>query len=461
MTDVERSILTWLIVWAVGFVVVVVERLRSNGSLGTGLVVAYFVSFGMLHWPAAACQLLPWSRYTDHHTLETGLQQSAFGVIAFCIGCVIRAIVFSKGFSGSKLAVQPQGGDAPSELDAPKFSRLPLACIAIGLGTYLLLSQFKLRLPTVTAVASMATHLMLAGLGLGSWIAWIRGKRKTILCWFALACLLPFMTMILDGFLGFGTVMLLIVSSFVITFYQPKRVVMIWAIVLSYLLLSAYVIYMDSRDKIRESVWGGEALPDRMVRVGNVFKNFELFDPTDEKHLWQIDRRLNQNMLVGAAVQYIDQHGSFANGETIRDSVYALVPRAIWADKPVRAGGGFMVTEYTGIVFAEGTSVGMGQVFEFYINFGSPGVLVGFLIFGFVLSLLDTIAAGYLRAGNWKGFITVFMTAIGMIQPHGSLVEITASCAAAFVASRGFIWIIDRYILNKSPAGLVQETSAR
>ena len=89
---------------------------------------------------------------------------------------------------------------------------------------------------------------------------------------------------------------------------------------------------------------------------------------------------MNQNQLVGAAVQYLESgYAPFATGDTLIQSALAIIPRAIWPDKPVFAGSPGLVTQYTGIQFAAGTSVGVGQVLEFYINFGSPGVVGGFL----------------------------------------------------------------------------------
>ena len=48
-------------------------------------------------------------------------------------------------------------------------------------------------------------------------------------------------------------------------------------------------------------------------------------------------------------------------------------------------GGGTIVQDFTGIEFADGTSVGAGQVLEFYVNFGTWGVIGGFLLFGWLI----------------------------------------------------------------------------
>ena len=82
-----------------------------------------------------------------------------------------------------------------------------------------------------------------------------------------------------------------------------------------------------------------------------------------------------------------DGWAAFAYGATVPP--WALIPRAVWPDKPDVAGSGDIVSEFTGIRFAEGTSVGVGQVMEFYVNFGIPGVLIGFFGLGYLLMWLD------------------------------------------------------------------------
>src|SRR5438874_6658145 len=132
---------------------------------------------------------------------------------------------------------------------------------------------------------------------------------------------------------------------------------------------------MRDRTEIRATVWGGESFGNRFDQLGETAGTFEWFDATNADHLKRIDSRLNQNILVGAAVRWLDEMGGYAHGDTLWDSLLALIPRALWPDKPIEAGSGSVVSQYTGIQFATGTSVGLGHVMEFYVNYGTVGVI--------------------------------------------------------------------------------------
>jgi hypothetical protein len=200
--------------------------------------------------------------------------------------------------------------------------------------------------------------------------------------------------------------------------------------------MSLYVTYMRDRTDIREVVWGGESVTARLNRLEDTFLNLELFDIYNVDHLQRVDLRLNQNYLVGMGVEYLDQHpDSFANGETILEAVFAPIPRALWPDKPSAAGSGDLVSRFTGIQFAEGTSVGIGQVMELYVNFGTPGVFLGFIILGAVLAYVDAQAARYRNSGEWHRFTMWFLPGLSLLQLGGSLVEVTSSAAAAIVVA--------------------------
>jgi hypothetical protein len=75
------------------------------------------------------------------------------------------------------------------------------------------------------------------------------------------------------------------------------------------------------------------------------------------------------------------------------------------------------------------------NVMEFHINFGMPGLVVGFVILGLVLGRLDRHAAIALAKGDHAGAIMCFLPAVALIQPLGSLVELASGSAAAYVGA--------------------------
>jgi NhaP-type Na+/H+ or K+/H+ antiporter len=77
---------------------------------------------------------------------------------------------------------------------------------------------------------------------------------------------------------------------------------------------------------------------------------------------------------------------------------------------------------------------------EFNINFGISGVIVGFLLLGLVLGKLDRSAAENDIAGNLGQTFIPFLTAIALIQPNGSIVEMMSGAAAALVAGLAWRW---------------------
>jgi hypothetical protein len=115
---------------------------------------------------------------------------------------------------------------------------------------------------------------------------------------------------------------------------------------------------------------------------------------------------------------------------------WALIPRAIWPEKPNVGGGGDVVAQFTGINFSEGTSVGVGQVLEFYINFGMPGVLCGFVVLGFILMRLDRRVMRALAMYNSSELVRFALPGLALLQPLGSLLEIVVAVASAIIVSQ-------------------------
>jgi hypothetical protein len=325
----------------------------------------------------------------------------------------------------------------------PKLSK---AYIGTGLICYFILMPFLGGLPSITSVLSSGWNLVIVGLILKCWDAWRRGNRTLFLRWLLMTVCLPFITVITQGFLGYGAVAMLAVLVFVANFYRPRWKLVIAGLVLGFLGLSLYVTYMRDRNDIRATVWGGQSYESRFDQIYNTFSDFELFDPLNNAHLQRIDDRMNQSALIGASIRYIDTgQQDYAGGETLLNAGIAIIPRAIWWDKPITAGSGNLVATYTGIQFAEGTSVGVGQVMEFYINFGTTGVIIGFLVLGALVAFFDKAAAVRLAEGDWQSFSFWFLPGLGFMQVGGQLVEVTMSVASAMVLAI----IVKRHVLPR------------
>src|SRR5262249_3138171 len=247
--------------------------------------------------------------------------------------------------------------------------------------------------------------------------------------------LLPLTTLTQGGFLGFGTTWAITAASFL--FAQSKRKVayVFAAPAVFFIGLSVFVNYMAARDDLRQLVWYEQAsLGDRLQRVADVFVNFEWLDLSNSRHRQAIDRRLNQNFLVGAAAARLESgQVEYASGATLGDMIVALVPRAIWPDKPAVGGGGSVVHDFTGIEFAEGTSVGAGNVLEFYANFGTWGVIGGFLLLGCLIGRMDLLTIRYLRQGQQTRFLFWFLIGLAMLAPGGNLLEVVVGVAGSAV----------------------------
>ena len=431
----ENNLALWLIAWIAALAAIFVLQWR-RGPTGVGLVIGFALNLWLIHWVAAALYILPWYGNFNTDDVLGGFKQSTYAVFAFVIGSTLIAPLLMRALRF------PPGRIIQRDPD-PRLSR---AFIWAGIICYFVLMPLLGGIPSVTALLSSGWNLVIVGLILKCWDAWRRGNRRSFLRWLLTTACLPFITVITQGFLGYGTAAMLAVLVFVANFYRPRWKLVLAGVVLGFLGLTLYVTYMRDRTSIRASVWGGQSYESRLDQLYNTFTDFELFDPFDNSHLQRIDERLNQSVLIGASIRYIDAgRQDFAAGQTIMDAAMAVVPRALWWDKPMTAGSGNLVSTYTGIEFAEATSVGVGQVLEFYINFGTAGVIGGFIVLGVLVAFFDRAAAVRLVEGDWQAFAFWFLPGLGFMQVGGQLVEVTMSTTSAMVLAL----IIKRHVLPR------------
>ncbi len=394
-----------------------------RGFVGTGLVLAYLFNLWLIHWPAATIYILPWYQNYNPAVVELGFEQSTYAVIAFAVGSLVIAPPVFRLFTPS--------------LSITRSLRTRLSpenvYLVVGLVCFCTLPMVA-HVPTVTAIVSSGWSLLVLGINLKIWSAWQGERYLDFKKFLAAAFVLPFMTLFFQGFLTYGVLALSIVLTFVASFYRPRWKLVIAGLLMGYAGFSFYTAYMRDRSDIRAVIWGGESYTARVERLYDTVRNTEWLNPYDRTHLLSIDERLNQNFLVGSAIQYMEARSEeFAKGETLWEALLALIPRALWPDKPVVAGSGDLVSRYTGIQFDLSTSVGVGQVMEFYINLGSTGVIVGFLLLGTLITTLDEVSCEYLSRGNSYQFALWYFPGLAFLQVGGSLAEVSASSAASLI----------------------------
>jgi hypothetical protein len=418
----EPDLALWVIVWSVAVVLTLVRHWRTDW--GAGLLLTYVISFATLHWLVPLLGLLPWYEGDTQLTAE-GLRLSAIAMLAFWGGSEIVTLVRGRRRLTLADIRQPQSRLAPA---------LVTAYLVAGAVLYGGIMPVAGRLPTIAAIVSTGATLMAVGVGMKCWNAWQERANLRLVLWLASTAAFPLITVVTQGFLGYGFAATLLVAAFVASFHRPHFKEIAIGLLAAYLGLSIYVTYMRDRQDIRAAVWGGASLSDRFDALGATVKEFEWFNPYDINHLRRLSLRLDQDHLIGAAVVNLRENFvQFGDGETLWDAALALIPRAVWANKPIVGGSGDIVSRYTGFRFAEGTSVGAGQVLEFYVNFGTAGVVIGFACLGLLVTYIDRVSAAILLQGDTRRFVMWYLPGLSLLQVGGSMAEIVATAGASFV----------------------------
>ena len=413
-TDVGADYFITLALWGVSLWVLVARAWGRRPV--AGLALAYWFNMAIIHLFGGFLPLLPW--YWNPHRADTlrGFLLTGYAMAALLIGHMLY---------------RPRAVRAGTPRSAPLITerwtqQLGLTCLLVGLVSYFLLGFLLGDIPSSTSIVSNGLYLATAGCCLLWGTAYRAGRRREAWLWMSLFLLFPVLTVILWGFLGFGVAAVLSGATFVAARYKPRWLVVIGGAALVFLGLSLYNVYMGIRGDIRGVVWGGASMSDRIGTTASALEdNWSWFDYQSKTHLETIDSRLNQNFLVGRAYLNVET-GSvrLVKGETLYRAVVALVPRILWPGKPTFAGSGDLVSRFTGIHFAAGTSVGIGHVMELYMNFGVPGLVVGFGVIGLCLAFLDDQAGRWLAAGNVERFLLCYVVGQSLLIVIGTFAEI-------------------------------------
>jgi hypothetical protein len=411
--------------------------LLRRDRISLGLPVAYLYSLLLIHVPGAFAHAVGRDLFLHSDLVEMAMRFTALGSVCFVLG-VWWARLWRPAI--------------PIRRDVDR-RRFGLFCLIGGWICVYALSPLY-DIPSFNAVGEKGGAIWMLGVLLGLQSAFQRGDRKWILIWVGALLVFPVGMLVAGGFLSYGSAAIILACSALTVSTQRYWKVVLGIAVFTFVSLSIFVTYFEHRTEIRKQVWGGAPLNARIDSVVDAFTNFQLFDPSDEHHLVALNQRLNQNYYVGLAARRIERgQAQYLKGESFWEGLFALVPRVFWPDKPVYGGSPQIVSKMTGLRFNRDTSIGVGNVMEFQINFGIPGVVIGFFLLGWAIGKLDLKAAIAERQGELGTAILFFLPCVAMIQPNGSIVEITGGPAAALVAAYGWKMLWTRRIERHPGSG--------
>jgi hypothetical protein len=409
------------------FVAALIRFAVGRRGEGGALTLAYFLGLSLIHVPGVLV-FLPGISFranfglSERAATEAGFEMTVIATAAFVAGAILAR--------RRRAAPKP----LPSSWRSKAFERAGRRAIAIGVVAYFVLLPLSHGIASLTAAIAPFALLLIIGFWLLLYRAVESVDQRRTLAVLGLLPLLPLATLVMGGFVSYGLSWVLSVLAFQFTIAPRRSRFYLAAPLVAFLGLSLFIAYMGQRTVIRELVSREASLGERIDRVAQIVTDFHLFDPTSPADLAVLDERLNQNALVGMAIARIDAGlAEFANGATV--PVWALVPRALWPEKPYIGGGRDIVAHFTGIHFWDQTSVGAGQVLEFYVNFGVAGVVIGFLALGFVLMRLDQGIMRALANGDLRGFLLRAIPGLTALQPGGNLIEIVVAVFAAVIVA--------------------------
>lgn len=414
------ALLAGLIIFAIG-----------PGRQGGALTLAYFIGLSLIHVPGVLVFVANASGMAYEQETEIGFELTLMGMIAFVAGAVL-AVRTDKNRIGQQ---RPMSRAAAIEL-----ASLGWRFVVVGFLAYFVFVPLSFSVPSLTAGIAALGALLVIGLWLRLHASMAMNDRRSTAVTLATIPLLPFTTVVSGGFISYGTYWALSVVTFLFSVVRRRFWFYALAPVVVFLGLSLFVTYMGERTGIRQLVQQEQAaLTARVTRVSTIFTQFQLLDLGSPIHRGHLNDRLNQNFLVGAGVmRHEDGLTDLAYGSTV--PWWAPIPRAIWPDKPVIGGGGDLVADYTGIFFGTDTSVGAGQVLEFYINFGYAGVVAGFLGLGFLLMRIDRSIMRAFATNDLRRVLLMAMPALNLLQPGGNLLEILVGTLSAYLTAYALLY---------------------
>lgn len=163
----------------------------------------------------------------------------------------------------------------------------------------------------------------------------------------------------------------------------------------------------------------GEAIPTRRNVIQTISDNIQRFSRLSIREYlnFSLDtlmtRQREIDALAGIIAQTPEPHGYLWGRDFYLIVPWALIPRAVWSNKPYPQDGDIFDIKYWNLW--KGANAGPPYIGDLYMNFGLPGILIGMFLTGILLRFIYLYLVKNTNASS-RGLLFYMFIAIGLFR---------------------------------------------
>lgn len=138
---------------------------------------------------------------------------------------------------------------------------------------------------------------------------------------------------------------------------------------------------------------------------------------------------------------------------------HVFMPRVLFPNKPNLGGDSWLVWQYAGIPVAgasQGTSVGLGYMPEFYIDFGVPGMFGPIFLYGLIVGLFYRVLRTFSPSPSFYHSAVAIVFLENFLSFEGEIAKLLGGLVMAFVVFNAIFffagsWLHRNLLLDREP----------
>jgi hypothetical protein len=187
---------------------------------------------------------------------------------------------------------------------------------------------------------------------------------------------------------------LIIFAIFLFIFYSLKNEISNRTKYLFFMMSFFFLlVFQGIKADYRKQVWDSDlSIQEKtlvltsLITLESLENNFTQ-NPSENQSLMQTMHRLNQGWQTSKVFEHVPRNVEFENGKDFfNDIASAIMPRVFWPTKR-EVNDYTRFNHYTGYPLGSQTSMSIGVIGDFYINFGQIGLIIAMFMFGLFVAI--------------------------------------------------------------------------